>query len=376
MDVLIVGGGPVGLYLAAVLLQQGVTVRVLEQRLSRAEHSRAIGIHPPALAALDRIGVASALVSAGVPIRRGMAIGNGVKIAQMSFSGVSGRFPFVLSVPQKHTEAVLEQRVRELDAAAVLRGARVHGIYDDGRSVTLDVASAAGISRHSASLVVAADGVRSTVRELLHIPSRSRTYPDTYLMGDFEDNTPFGPDAVLFLAAEGIVESFPLPGRLRRWVARLSSIPPEAGARMLCDVLLRRTGYAVDAATNTMLSSFGVRSSRSLRLVNGRTALIGDAAHEVSPIGGQGMNLGWLDAVELAPLITASLNGFPVGRELRAFDRSRRRAAIRAMRQAEVNMTLGRPLPPLLLTGRNQAIRGVAAVPAANALIARRFTMQ
>jgi 2-polyprenyl-6-methoxyphenol hydroxylase-like FAD-dependent oxidoreductase len=121
IDVVVVGGGPVGLYLAALLLQHGVTVRVLEQNAVPNIHSRAIGIHPPSLEALDSIGVAATLSSEGVQIRRGVAIAGGVKVAGMSFDAVSGRYPFVLSIPQARTEAVLERRVRELDGGSLLR---------------------------------------------------------------------------------------------------------------------------------------------------------------------------------------------------------------------------------------------------------------
>lgn len=88
------------------------------------------------------------------------------------------------------------------------------------------------------------------------------------------------------------------------------------------------------------------------------------------------MNLGWLDAEALLPVILAALQGRPTGAALRRFDDTRRRAAAGARRQAEVNMALGRPLPAGVLRARNTAIARVASVPALNAFVARRFTMQ
>ena len=228
-EVLIIGAGPVGLFMAALLLQDGVDVQVLEQRGAPEPQSRAIGIHPPALAALAGTGVAEAMIAEGVQIRRGMAMAGGKCLARMSFAGVSDRFPFVLSLPQARTEAHLERRVNELGDGALHRGVRLTGLSDDGGRVSVEADSRSGTLRYSAPLVIAADGVRSTVRALQGADVRVKEYPDSYLMGDFADGTGFGPDAALFLSGAGIVESFPLPGQLRRWVVRLGTGDSAAG---------------------------------------------------------------------------------------------------------------------------------------------------
>jgi len=379
-DVLIAGGGPVGLYLAAALLQEGVSVRVLEQRQSRNRHTRAIGIHPPALAALAGVQVASGMVQEGVRIRAGMAVSRGKTVGTMMFEDVSKDFPFVLALPQYRTEQLLEERVLALDAGAIVRGSRVTGVADDGGMVTVAVEACAGAAHPrgsaTAALLVAADGARSQLRASLGVPVIRKTYPDHYLMGDFDDGTEYGDKAVLFLEPEGIVESFPLPGGVRRWVVRLGSpAAPAAGPDHLAELVGRRTGVRPDPATNSMLSAFSVRSGIAQRTVAGRSVLLGDAAHEISPIGGQGMNLGWLGAQELVPVVCAALSGKPTGTELRKFEQNRWRAAVLARRQAEINMMLGRPLPPPLLRIRAAGIAAAAAIPAVNQWAARRFTM-
>ena len=103
---------------------------------------------------------------------------------------------------------------------------------------------------------------------------------------------------------------------------------------------------------------------------------IGDAAHEISPIGGQGMNLGWMAARALSPLIRQGLAGEPVEEALKEFEARQWRAAVIARRQSEINMMLGRPLPSPFLQLRNLAIGAAASVPALNRWTARRFTMQ
>ena len=376
VDVAVVGGGPVGLALAILALQDGLRVRVLEARTERSSHSRAIGIHPPGMAALEATGVSAQLAAEGVQIRTGAARTRDTGLVNISFAKTSTAYPYVLALPQERTEAVLQARLQELDPEALQRGHRVTSLHDDGTGVTLTGTRAGGDFTLRASWVVAADGARSAVRSLLGVQAEGTLLRDSYLMGDFPDNTGDGPVGVLYLEPEGIVESFPLPGGKRRWVAHTRSIRTEADAKDLARIVAARTGQTPDAAASTMLSAFAVRTTALKRLIHGRTVLIGDAAHEVSPIGGQGMTLGWVDAAELAPLLAASVRGADVGGQLAAFDRSRRRAAAVASAQARLNMALGRPLPAPVMRLRNTVLRRLFRSRRLSDAVARRFTMQ
>src|SRR5699024_4759679 len=134
----------------------------------------------------------------------------------------------------------------------------------------------------------------------------------------------------------------------------------------------RRTGERIDPATNTMISAFGVRRRTAERMVDGRVVLIGDAAHEISPIGGQGMTLGWLDALALAPLLEDAvqqdlrcpLHLLP---RFRRFEREQ-------LCLARVTMARGRPLPVPLVVLRDAALRAVLATPMRHGL-ARAYSM-
>jgi 2-polyprenyl-6-methoxyphenol hydroxylase-like FAD-dependent oxidoreductase len=180
---------------------------------------------------------------------------------------------------------------------------------------------------------------------------------------------------VLYLEAGGIVESFPLPRGTRRWVARMPGVVSHPTATGLASLIARRTGTGPEPDSCTMLSAFSVSSRMPRRLIAGRLALIGDAAHQISPIGGQGMNLGWLDAAALAPIVAAALRGEPTERALRQFEADRQRAAATATWQAHLNMALGRPLPPAVLAARNQMFGVLNHIPKAHDAVANRFTM-
>lgn len=379
-EVVIVGGGPVGLCLGVLLARAGVDVVVLEARPERTQHSRAIGIHPPGLRVLAAAGVAGTLAASGVQLREGRARSQGEEVARLDFD------PPVLAVPQWLTEDTLEARLTELAPGALRRGVGAVGVETRGSGAVVRALAGGAEVRFAGRWVVAADGARSPLRAALGIPVRERRYPDAYLMGDFADASGDGAAAVLHLEPAGIVESFPLPGGVRRWVVHTDVLEPDPTPQLLAGLVAERTGAVVDPESSTMLSAFTVHERLAASMLHGRVVLVGDAAHEVSPIGGQGMTLGWLDAEAFAPLIAEDLRAARHGWEpdgalawpalWARVAEGRGRAAAEAARHAVLNMALGRPLPPALMSTRNAVFRGLYRARAVRAWTSRRFTMQ
>ncbi|WPR64242.1 NAD(P)/FAD-dependent oxidoreductase [Glutamicibacter protophormiae] len=371
-DAAIIGGGPVGLGLAVLLAQQGWTVRVFERRHGISGHSRAIGLHPPAQQVLARAGLAAQLAEQGTAIRRGLGISNGRRIAALDFASLPGPYPYVLALPEHQTVALLRERLRALDPLALSEGREFRGIEgQSAEAIRFTVAGPGGLQATEASWLIGADGVQSAVRAELGVAFHGRGLPDRYLMGDFPETTAWPHSAALFIEAQGIVESFPLPGGMRRWVARLGRGQPADAD--LPELIRERTGYRVDAEACTMRSCFSTANRRAASMMQGRAVLLGDAAHQISPIGGQGMCLGLIGAARLADLLASG--AVPGGGQLLQFQARQLKAARQAGLKAHVNMALGRPVAPWLLPARNLLFSAAAANRTVSEAVARSFTM-
>lgn len=371
----IVGAGPSGLSCAILLVQAGWTVRVLEQRSEIGEHSRAIGIHPPGLRVLDAVGVGAAAQRQGVRITDGIGISRGKHLGRVDFSHLPGPHPYILSLPQNQTVHLLRERLNQLAPRALQLGTRyLHHDQLPGTQrvqVTSQSPGADTADMTETEWLIAADGTGSTVREHLGVSFTGKALADRYVMGDYPDTTDYGSTAVLFLHARGIVESFPMPNGLRRWVVHAGR--GTATVPGLAQVVAERTGHRVVETERSMYSEFCTAHRQVGSLAHGRVLVIGDAAHEVSPIGGQGMTLGLADARELSTLLTGTLPVTP--ERLQKFSRTRLARARHAARQAHLNMRLGRPLNAALIPLRDGIFTTLAKEPRFMHAVARTFSM-
>ena len=293
---LIVGAGPTGLAAALFLKRRGIVCRVVDQSPEPATESRALAVNPRTLEILDTLGLAPAFEAQARPIHRGCFYTGWEPIADFDFAGIHPRFSMCV-IPQATSEKLLtealaaegihpERGVR-LDSLTQHGGdARVVLIHSDGRSEIIE-----------SPVVLGADGAHSTVRESQGIEFEGSAFPEPWPLFDVEMDDPLDLGGAHISLVEGGM-LFLLAVRPGLW--RVMSNLPDPLAHLPIGA---RQGEVV------WNSSFHISHRLANRLVSGRVALAGDAAHLHSPVGARGMNLGIEDAFVFASCAADALTG-------------------------------------------------------------------
>jgi 2-polyprenyl-6-methoxyphenol hydroxylase-like FAD-dependent oxidoreductase len=379
VEVLVVGAGPVGLLVALLLGDAGFEVLVIEPRMEINAHSRAIGIHPPGLASLERAGLADMFEADGIQVPGGWAYVNGVPVGRLDLSQNPGKWKFPMVMPQYKTEYLLEQAVLAHSSIRLLRGIELTHFEQHASEIECRLNEIAGeafipVRCH---YLIGCDGKKSAVRQQAGIPFPGGPYPDRYVLGDCEDITEFGNDAIINLHRDGMMESFPMSGAKRRWVARLASplndeIPLET---QMTDAITRRLGEEFVTEEWSLINTFGIERYLAKTVAAGQVYLVGDAAHVVSPVGGQGMNLGWMDACDLADTLIEQRNAESIDAKMKASERYNHKVRHRArigIRRAWFNTILGRNNYPNWI--RSVAVHSIIS-PMLQGKFVQQFTM-
>ncbi len=347
----IVGAGPVGSLLACLLGRQGRMVTIWEKRTELPDCSMAIGISPVSLDILDTVGLGDLFREQGVLIHSARVWEAGEECGTLTFRAPEDT---ILSLPQANTLSILRDAFQQIPTVRF----RFGEAYPES-------------SPHDPhTWVIACDGAKSGLREQAGLRSSRHGYGLRFVMADAPDEEQLGPEARLYFSPDGAVESFPLPGQHRRWIAQVQQHQSPTLEHLRERV---RDAARVDLGNRECGSPwpFDPRWGLARTYVKDRLVLCGDAAHQMSPIGGQGMNTGFADACLLAHVLQA-----PSPQALRMYTRSRQRAFRIAARRAAWGMWLGSRTGPTWSRVRKALVTAALAHHASHDTLARTFSMR
>ncbi|MBN8727605.1 MAG: FAD-dependent monooxygenase [Xanthomonadales bacterium] len=345
--ILIIGAGPTGLVLALWLTRLGVPVRIIDRAAQPGTTSRALAVQARTLEFYRQLGLAEAVVAGGVKVAQLNFRVGGERAAQVPLRHIGegmSPYPFALVFPQDAHERLLVGRLEALGAQVERSVELLRFVQsDDGVQATLRHADGSE-ETCEARFLVGCDGASSTVRGVLGVGFPGGTYSGLFYVADVEAGGPAVDDELhVDLEAADFLLMFPLRGKGRvRLVGVVRELPGrEAGSLTFNDVRGRAVEHlGLEVRKVNWFSTYRVHHRVAQRFRDGRVFLLGDAAHIHSPVGGQGMNTGIGDAVNLAWKLAAVLKHGASERLLESYEAERRPFARRLVASTDRMFTL------------------------------------
>jgi 2-polyprenyl-6-methoxyphenol hydroxylase-like FAD-dependent oxidoreductase len=336
-DVLIVGAGPVGLFLANECVRRGLRWRLVEANAAQSSQSKALAIFPRTLEILDMAGLVGPFMEVANRVTSVAVVAHGHTLARVRFTPDETPYSFIAMVPQNVTERLLAEHLERgggrIEYETSFLTAAQH---DDHVDVTLDHVGQR--ETLTAAFVVGCDGAHSTVRHLLNLPFEGAAYDALFMLADIDTNDTLPADELQLCPSEfGPAAIFPMSASRRRVVATVDQASGDVPSLDLVRQILRqRAPAAIEARALRWSSYFHVHHRQSAEMRVGRIFIAGDAAHIHSPFGGQGMNTGLQDAWNLAWKLDLALHGHGNNRLLESYTAERRPVIAQVIRTTDL----------------------------------------
>jgi 2-polyprenyl-6-methoxyphenol hydroxylase-like FAD-dependent oxidoreductase len=313
-EVLIAGAGPTGLVLALWLKRLGGAVRLIDKVAQSGTTSRALAVQARTLEFYQQVGLAQAVVDLGHKVPALNLWVKGAKAARVPLEDMGrglSRFGFPVIFPQDEHERLRIERLGEL-GVEVERRTELVGFEDDGAEIRATLCKSDGSHEvFTAAYLAGCDGAHSKTRELLNIGFPGGTYDHLFYVADVEAaGPPMDGQLHVDLDDADFLAVFPLhdTGRARLIGSVRDDAVKNSEPLKFTDIQDRAIrNLKVDVQRVNWFSTYRVHHRVAHAFRKGRAFLLGDAAHVHSPVGGQGMNTGIGDAVNLAWKLAAVL---------------------------------------------------------------------
>ncbi|HMJ28979.1 MAG TPA: NAD(P)/FAD-dependent oxidoreductase [Xanthobacteraceae bacterium] len=378
--IVIAGGGPVGVVTALALARQGLEVRLFEAEARVNDSPRAATTHAATLEILENLGLVEEVTRRGLiePKFRIWDRASRTIIAEFDFGVLKNdtRYPYVVQCEQHKLANIALDRLRALPNVAVEFSARVGGFEQFDDRVEVEVETANGSRRVSASYLIGADGGRSTVRKGLEIEFQGYTHPERFLV--LTTTYPFGTEFAecsrnYFSDPDEWAALFKVTGDdgngLWRVVfpTRLMESEEEAFEEAAVQARLQRFFPKPGPYPVVHRNIYNVHQRVAAAFRRGRAFLAGDSAHVNNPLGGLGLNFGIHDGVELSSLLGRVIRREVSPDILDLYDRFRRPLNVEYVQQQTIaNKKRLEEKDPAMRAKSNASLRAIAADPAAH----------
>lgn len=315
-DILVVGAGPTGLVLALWLARLGVRVRVIDKTAEPGTTSRALAVQARTLELYRQLDLTEAVVAEGHRVPAANLWVKGEAAARVAFGSVGSDltpYPFLHIFPQDQHERLLIERLQSLGVAIERRTELIRFTDEGDRVIARLRGPDAQEIECTAAYIAGCDGARSTVRETIGTGFPGGTYRQVFYVADVEAAGPaVNGELHIDLDEADFLGVFPLagPGKARLIGTVRDERAADAGKLTFNDVSNRAiTHLKVEVNKVNWFSTYHVHHRVTDHFRKGRAFLLGDAAHIHSPAGGQGMNTGIGDAINLAWKLAAVVAG-------------------------------------------------------------------
>jgi len=361
VDVLVVGAGPVGLFLACDLRRRDIVVRLVDRNDGPTDLSKALGVHARTLELFQDLGIADAAIARGLPIPEVAFYGHRRNLARIRFNRLESPFPFLLDLEQGETERLLVEHLSSLGGRDE-RGVELVGFAQDEDGVDVTLRHRDGRTETCrARYLVGCDGAHSTVRHALRLPFAGEALPVNMLLADvrLDWSLPYN-EMVIALDAGKLLFVAPLASGRARVIGSLPDAVTDIDLALVQKLLDERSPVPAAASDPNWLTSFRISERQVAGYGSGRVFLAGDAAHIHSPAGGQGMNTGIQDAYNLAWKLALAARGEAAPGLLSSYDAERRPVGALVLSQTGRMLRMAGLANPLARLLRNAAFRLLA----------------